>query len=164
MSETDYFNGFDENKYKDEARQRWGYTPQYKESQRDWQSYSRDQKEAIKAEGGRITIRMVGKDARTKPDDPDVQAAVADYHAYINIYFYACDTEFMRKLSDIWVEDLRFAINYERIREGGATFMCKAVNIFCNQRKNKLCLTTCQSDQVACGKGNITVLFDTGNS
>ena len=132
MNEEELFAGFDETKYEEEARQRWGNTLQYQESQRKWASYSKEQKEAIKVEGGQITLRMVGKDAGLLPDDPQVQTAIADYHAYINKYFYTCDVEFMRNLADMWVEDARFAINYERIREGGAKFVQQAVHIFCD--------------------------------
>ena len=78
---------------------------------------------------------MVGKDANISPDDPQVQAAIDEYHAYINKYFYTCDVEFMRTLADMWVADARFAINHERIREGGASFVHQAVNIFCDKNK-----------------------------
>lgn len=131
MTAKDYFEGFDEARYEGEARQRWGNTPQYAESRQKWATYSKEQKDAIKAEGGRLTIRMVSEDPETLPDDPDVQQAIGDYHAYINQYFYTCDLEFMRNLADMWVEDPRFAINYERVREGGAEFVRQAVHIYC---------------------------------
>ena len=134
MSEKDYFEGFDESQYAEETKQRWGHTPQYAESQRKWGSYSKEQKDAIKAEAKGFSLRMVGN-ADSKPGDPDVQAAVGEYHAYINKYFYTCDVEFMRNLADMWVEDARFAINYERIRDGGAKFVREAVHIFCDRRK-----------------------------
>jgi hypothetical protein len=31
----------------------------------------------------------------------------------------------------MWVEDARFAVNYERVREGGAQFVKDAVDFFC---------------------------------
>jgi len=31
----------------------------------------------------------------------------------------------------MWVADPRFAVNYERIRKGGAAFVREAVHIFC---------------------------------
>lgn len=133
MTAKDYFEGFDEARYEGEARQRWGNTPQYAESRQKWATYSKEQKDAIKAEGGRLTIRMVSEDPETLPDDPDVQQAIGDYHAYINQYFYTCDLEFMRNLADMWVEDPRFAINYERVREGGAEFVRQAVHIYCDR-------------------------------
>ena len=46
------------------------------------------------------------------PDDPDVQAAIGEYHAYLNKYFYTCDVKFLLALADMWVEEPRFAVNY----------------------------------------------------
>jgi len=137
MSAEEYFEGFDETKYEDEVKERWDHTDQYAESQRKWSSYSQDQKEAIKAEGGRLTVRKVSEAPNTPPDAPDVQAAVGEYLDYINKYFYTCDVSFLRSLSDMWVADPRLAINYERVREGGAEFVREAVHIYCNQHESK---------------------------
>jgi len=76
---------------------------------------------------------MVGSDPNTTPDDADVQAAVGEYLAYLNKYFYTCDAPFLRGLADMWIEDARFATNYERIREGGAEFVRDAVHVFCDK-------------------------------
>jgi len=133
MAEKDYFKGFDETQYEDEAKERWDNTPQYEEQRRKWASFSKEQKEAIKVEGGRIAIRMVGTDPNISPDDSNVQAAVGEYYAYLNKYFYTCNVTFLRGLSDMWVEDARFAVNYEKIREGGAMFVRETVHIFCDK-------------------------------
>ncbi len=122
---------FDESRYEAEARERWGHTPAYAQSRARWAGYSPAQKEAIMAEGGRLTLRMVGQDPGIVPEDPEVQAVIGEYHAYLNRYFYTCDVEFLRCLADMWVEDPRFAVNYERIRPGGAAFLRQAVHIFC---------------------------------
>ena len=132
MSDKEYFEGFDESLYEEETKERWGNTPQYAESQRKWRSYTSEEKEAIKQEGGEITRRMVGESPDLSPDDPQVQAAVGDYYTYLNKYFYTCEVAFLRGLADMWVEDPRFAINYDRIRDGGATFVRQAVHIFCD--------------------------------
>ena len=134
MTDKEFFEGFDETQYEEEARQRWGDTPQYAESQRKWKSFSAAEKEAIKQRGGELTIRMVGK-ADSRPDDPDVQAAVSEYYAYLNHNFYTCDVQFLRNLADMWVSDPRFAANYERIRAGGAAFTREAVHYFCDHFK-----------------------------
>ena len=133
MTDEEYFEGFDESQYEEEARERWGGSPMYAESQAKWSSYSLEQKEAIKAEGGRLSIQMVSENPDAAPDDPDVQAAIGEYHAYLNKYFYPCDINFLRGLADMWVQDPRFAINYERIRDGGAVFVKDAVYFFCDQ-------------------------------
>ncbi len=137
MKDKELFEGFDETEYEEEARQRWGNSPQYAESRKKWASYTREQKQAIKEEGGQYAIRMVTTDPNVKPDDPDVQKAIGEYLAYFNKYFYTCDAEFLRKLSDMWVADERFSINYERIREGGVKFLRDAVYIFADKVKKK---------------------------
>ena len=133
MKENEIFEGFDESQYEEEARQRWGNTAAYAESQKRWGAYFADEKAAIKAEGQEITRRMVGGDERVRADDPQIQAAIADYMSYINRYFYAIDKTILRNLSDMWVADPRFAVNYERIRKGGAAFVREAVHIFCDR-------------------------------
>jgi DNA-binding transcriptional MerR regulator len=138
MSEQEMFDGFDETQYEDEVRERWGDTPQYQESQRKWSSYTPAQKEEIKAEGGRITLRMVTDDSQARPDDPGVQQAVEDYYRYLNKYFYSCEVEFLRGLAEMWVQDPRFAVNYERIRKGGAAFVREAVNIYCDGKSESV--------------------------
>ncbi len=137
MKDKVLFEGFDESKYEEEAKERWGNTPQYEESRRKWASYSKEQKQAIKEEGSQFALRMVTANPDAKPDDPDVQAAIGEYLAYFNKYFYKCDAEFLRNLSDMWVADERFAINYERIRKGGAKFIRDAVYIFADKMKRK---------------------------
>lgn len=137
MADKDFFEGFDETQYEEETWELWGDTSQYKESQRKWSSYSGDQKDEIKREGGRITLRMVTKNPGAKPDDPDVQAAVGEYYDHLNMYFYSCGVKFLRGLADMWVQDPRFAFNYERIREGGAAFVREAVHIYCDRHQEK---------------------------
>jgi hypothetical protein len=78
---------------------------------------------------------MVADNHRTSPEDPGVQEAVGEYYQYLNQYFYPCEVEFLRGLADMWAEDPRFAINYERIRPGGAAFVRKAVEVFCDRHQ-----------------------------
>lgn len=136
MTDEELFSGFDETRYEDEVRERWGHTPQFAESQKKWGSYSDEEKQAIMHEGSLLTVRMVGGDPGASPDDSDVQAAVGEYLTFLNKYFYACDAEFLRNLADMWVEDPRFAINYERVREGGAAFIRDAVHTYCDRIKS----------------------------
>ena len=135
MADKEYFEGFDESLYEDEVRERWGDSPQYTEYQEKWSRYSQEQKKAIKAEGGRLTVRMVSENPGASPDDPDVQEGIGEYYDYLNKYFYTCDIGFLRALADGWVSDPRFAINYERIREGGAVFVHEAVLIYCDRNE-----------------------------
>ena len=135
MSDQDLFQGFDEKNYQEEAERLWGDSPQYTESIQKWSSYSSDRKDEIKRQGGEITRSMVGNAPGISPADPSVQQAVEDYYHYLNRYFYSCDVEFLRGLADMWVQDPRFAVNYERVRQGGAEFVREAVHVFCDRHR-----------------------------
>jgi DNA-binding transcriptional MerR regulator len=104
MADKDIFEGFDETQYEDETRQLWGDTSQYKESQRKWSSYSKDQKEEIKQEGGRITLRMVTEIPDVKPDDPEVQ------NASVRLYIFI--------VTGIWKKKFRINQNNNLMGEG----------------------------------------------
>jgi len=135
MIAEEYFAGFDEAQYQDEAKERWGSTAKYAESQKRWASYSKEQKKAIKANGNRLIRQMVGEDPNASPDDPDVQAAVGEYLAYINQNFYTCDIASLRALADMWVQDPRFAENYDKVRPGGAEFVRQAVHFYSDRNE-----------------------------
>lgn len=135
MTDKEIFKGFDEAEYDAEARERWGSSAKFTQSRQRWNSYSEAQKKAIKAEISAITRRMVGEGPGVSPEDPEVQKAVKAYFDHLNKYFYTCDLASFRALSDLWVEDARFSENYERVREGGANFVRKAVHHFCDQDK-----------------------------
>jgi DNA-binding transcriptional MerR regulator len=136
MNDQELFSGFDESRYEKETRELWGNTPKFEESQKKWSSFSKDQQEEIKKEGERISRRMVTDHPDPQPSDPGVQAAIEDYYNYLNKYFFNCEVEFLRGLADMWVQDPRFAVNYERIREGGAAFVREAVHIFCDNHQS----------------------------
>lgn len=135
MRAEQYFEGFDEGRYVEEARQRGGNTPQYAESQVTWAGYSKEQKGAIKAKGGRLISQLVSSNPETPPDDPDLQAAIGDYLAHNNKHIYTCDVGFLRELAEMWVAAPRFAGNYERIRPGGAEFVRNAVHFYCDRNE-----------------------------
>ena len=78
---------------------------------------------------------MVSQNPDASPDDPDVQAAIGEYLAYINEFFYTCDIASLRALADMWVEDPRFAENNDRVRPGGAQFVREAVHIYCDRNE-----------------------------
>ncbi|MFC2028679.1 MerR family transcriptional regulator [Chloroflexota bacterium] len=131
MTDKEYFEGFDQSKYEDEVKERWGDSPQYIESQRKWKSYSKEQKDAIMKAGSKITLRMVAQ-ADSSPGDEDVQSAVGEYFNHMNESFYTFDLGFFRNLADMWAADERFAANYEKIRPGGAEFVKQAVHFYCD--------------------------------
>jgi DNA-binding transcriptional MerR regulator len=133
VEDKDLFAGFDHSRYEGEVQKRWGKTVQYQESQQKWNSYSQKEKTSIQQLGNELAKRMVTDDPEASPDAPDIQRAVAEYHDYLNKYFYTCDADQLRNLADMWADDPRFAVNYESIREGGAAFVREAVHIYCDR-------------------------------
>ena len=133
MKDKEYFASFDESQYEEEAQQRWGSTTQYRESQRKWSSYTKSQKEAIKAEGGHLAIRMV-------TESQSASRMIRMYKLlWVNIstILTLISTIVTWNSSVIWLicgwKIPVLLINYERIREGGAAFVRDAVHIYCDK-------------------------------
>ncbi len=133
MSEKEYFSGFNQARYEDEVRERWRKTDQYAESMKNWSDYSGEQKQQILQLGGEIVEKIITDDPETDPESLEVQSAVEEYFQYFNQYFYRMDRDFFRGLSEMWIEDPRFAVNYDMVREGGAEFIRDAVQIYCDR-------------------------------
>ncbi|MCC7105683.1 MAG: MerR family transcriptional regulator [Chloroflexi bacterium] len=131
MDEQARFSGFDDSKleaYREEARQRWGHTEAYKESERRAASYTRADWDAIKAESQEIERHLAAL-ADRDPADPEVQRWIARHHQQINDRFYTCSLEVYRGLGDLYVDDPRFAAYYDRVRPGLARFMREAMRV-----------------------------------
>jgi MerR family transcriptional regulator, thiopeptide resistance regulator len=122
------FDGFDPAQYEDEAKERWGHTDAYKESQRRTKSYGKAEWEQIKREADVIYQRLADlMAAGTAVDDPAVQAAVAEHRAHITRWFYPCSAEIHRGLGEMYVADPRFTANLDKVTPGFARFLRNAI-------------------------------------
>lgn len=131
MGEKDLFAGFDQTKYEEEARQRWGGSKEYEESVRKVSEYTKEDWVAIQTETGQV-LRGLAALMEEDPADPGVQDLVRRHHKIINDWFYTCSTCIYRSLADTYAEDERFAQNYERVRPGLAEFMRRAMHVYCD--------------------------------
>lgn len=129
LTDEDIYEGFTPEErarlkgYEAEAAERWGELAA--ESGRRLRQMTRAQWQAIQQEGGAISQRMAELMGRPV-DDADVQAAIARQHAWIE-NFYPCSAEIFRGLGQMYVDDPRFAVNYERVKPGLAAFMRDAM-------------------------------------
>ena len=83
------------------------------ESNRRVRAMSKEQWNAIKAEGDAISRRMaelMGRD----PGDPEVQATIARQHAWIE-NFYPCSAEMFEGLGQHYAEHPEFRATYDGI-------------------------------------------------
>lgn len=122
------FNGFDPSQYEDEAHERWGHTDAYKESTRRVASYGEEQWREIKAQAQEIE-RLFAELKRSGqlPDAEPARAAAEQARLHIERWFYPCSREMHRALGEMYVADLRFASNYEKIEPGLAAYVRDAI-------------------------------------
>lgn len=131
LTDEELYEGFSKEQiesYQNEARERWGTTSAYAESQRRVSSMNREQWNAVKQQGDeatRLMTALLGRD----PADAEVQAAIARHHAWIE-NFYPAPAEQYAGLGQMYAEDERFRAHYDAYAPGLADFMRDAMAIY----------------------------------
>jgi MerR family transcriptional regulator, thiopeptide resistance regulator len=134
MNDQQYFEGFSEEKqkqYAEEIRQRYGNRAF--EGVTDWNSYTPQQKAAIKAESEAI-YRDLAANMDKDPASPEVQQIIARWHQHLR-YFYEPTIERLLGLPDLYIEHPDFQATFNRIRPGIPEYMKKAVTVYCQGLK-----------------------------
>ena len=122
------FDGFDPEKYADEARAKWGATDSYKESARRTKSYGKAEWDAIKSEADSIYRRFTELMTEgAAPSDARVRGVVEAHRAHIDRWFYPCSTEMQQGLAAMYVADPRFTENIDKYGSGLSQFIHAAV-------------------------------------
>jgi len=123
------FGDHDPTEHAEEARERWGDTDAYAESQARTSGYSKHDWLRVKAEGEDVERRFaVALAAGLPADDPSVTAIAEDHRQHISRSFYACSPEAHVALADLYVADDRFRAHYERVAPGLARYVHDAVH------------------------------------
>ncbi|MEZ4769799.1 MAG: MerR family transcriptional regulator [Caldilineales bacterium] len=131
LTDEELYEGFSKEQiesYQNEARERWGSTDAYQESQRRVRNMSKAQWQAVKDQGDEATRLMAGLMGRD-PADPEVQAAIARHHAWIE-NFYNAPAEMYAGLGQMYVDDPRFRAHYDAYAPDLADFMRDAMQIY----------------------------------
>ncbi|MFF8831705.1 MerR family transcriptional regulator [Streptomyces sp. NPDC015131] len=123
------FGEHDPEQYAEEARQRWGNTDAYRQSQQraarytkaDWQ---RMQDEAA-AWGARYAALMAGGEP---PEGERAMDLAEEHRRQIAEWHYDCDHEMHCCLADMYVADERFTAYFENIAPGMAAHLCTAIH------------------------------------
>lgn len=132
MKEEEFFDGWTEEKqpeFEEEIRQKYGNHAM--DEVISWNSYTKEQKENIIAEGQANTQAIADLMGRL-PDDPQVQAVIEKWHHHLK-YFYDPSIERMRGLGEMYVDDPRFKAGYEKVQAGLALFMKQAIEVYCDR-------------------------------
>ncbi|HOG45327.1 MAG TPA: MerR family transcriptional regulator [Anaerolineae bacterium] len=127
LSDEELYEGFAKEqieRYQREAREM--YDPALvAEAERRVRRMSKEQWQALKAEGDEVT-RGLAALADRDPSDPEVQALIARHYAWLE-HFYTPTAEVYRGLGRLYVEHPEFRATYDRYRPGLAAFMCAAM-------------------------------------
>lgn len=116
--------------YAREARERWGDTPAYRESERRMAGYDEGQRKGIDA-GMEEIFRGFAALRGQEPGSEAVQAQVAAWQRFVTEHFYACTKEILAGLGQMYTADERFRVNLDRYGEGTAQLMADAIAVYC---------------------------------
>lgn len=122
------FDGFNPADHEDEARERWGQTAAYQESARRTKQYGKPEWEAIRRESEAIYARLRElMQQGAAGADPAVQAAVEDHRKHLERWFYPCSRQMHHGLGEMYVADVRFTANLDKVAPGFARFLRDAI-------------------------------------
>ncbi|RTL66845.1 MAG: MerR family transcriptional regulator [Pseudonocardiaceae bacterium] len=128
MAAEELFEGFGNDPYAAEARERWGDTAA--DSQRRVAGWDADRQKAVMAEGADVNARVAAlMQAGTPVDDAAVQAAVADHHAWVR-HFWEPNREAYIGLGELYVDDPRFTASIDETAPGLAVYLRDAMRVY----------------------------------
>ena len=120
--------------YEDEAKQRWGDTDAYRESQAKTAGYSKDKWNDILAGMNGIFAEFSEcKKCGDSADSDAVQRLVKKLQDYITANFYHCTDDILAGLGQMYICDERFRNNIDSLGEGTAEFVSEAIKIYCGK-------------------------------
>src|SRR5207237_639325 len=136
IKDADLYNSFDSNemnKYKDEAKERWGHTEAYKQSQERTKNWKKEDYKKIQNNNNKLNQALA--EAMDKGiESPEVQALVKQHHDGMKI-FYDCGCKMYRNLGEMYIADPRFTATYDKFRPGLALFLKDAISYYCDQHE-----------------------------
>lgn len=127
-------NAFDNSefeKYKDEAKEKWGNTTAYAEYSEKSKNYGKDKFSAISSEMAEIFSKFNRAMKKSDADSDEAQILVKELQDYITNNFYTCTKEILSGLGQMYVYDERFKNNIDKAGEGTAEFVSEAIKIYC---------------------------------
>lgn len=111
-----------------EAEERWGDTDAWAQSARRTAAYSKQDWVRIKEETDDLQRRFAAVLRAGSPaDSAEAMDVAEDHRQHISRWFYDCPPAMHAGLGRMYVEDERFAANYERVAPGLARFVSTAV-------------------------------------
>ena len=117
-------------RYYEEAKERYGNTPEFAQSERRTGAYSKKDWNTMEEEAEKIFSTFAAL-RECAPDDEKVQAMVKLWQGHITKYYYPCTKEILCNLGQMYLEDERFTENLDRYGKGTAKLMSLAIAYYC---------------------------------
>ena len=119
-------------KYKAEAKEKWGSTEAYKEHAEKTKNYSKDKWNNLADEMNDIMAEfaLCMKNGNT-PDSDEALKLVKALQSHISDSYYLCTNDILAGLGQMYVLDERFKNNINKHADGTAEFICKAIEAYC---------------------------------
>ena len=128
------FDNSELEKYKAEAKEKWGKTDAYKEHTEKTKEYSKEKWNQLSQEMNDIFAEFaVCMQNNQEPNSPQAQALVKRLQDHITENYYLCTNEILAGLGQMYVADERFKNNIDKHANGTAEFACKAIEIYCSK-------------------------------
>jgi DNA-binding transcriptional MerR regulator len=132
------FGDFLPEDYEEEAKERWGNTDAYKESQRRVSEYTKEDWLKIKAEEEGTTATFASLfESGASPDGDEAMDAAEAHRMHITRWFYECGYEIHAGLGDMYVADERFRANYDKHAPGLSEFIRDAIHANAKRASNQ---------------------------
>lgn len=117
--------------YADEAKQRWGNTDSYKESEKKTAGYSADKWGEVNAGLNAVLAEFASIKDVEAPESEKAQLLVKKLQTYITDNFYTCTPEILAGLGQMYVADERFKSNIDKNGNGTAEYISESIKIYC---------------------------------
>ena len=127
------FDNSEFEKYKAEAKEKWGKTDAYKEHAERTKNYSQQKWNDLAERMDYIMAEFAACMRKGKaPDSAEAQTLVSKLQAYITANYYTCTDEILAGLGKMYVADERFKANINKNGDGTAEFVSKAIESYIN--------------------------------
>ncbi|MFV0812519.1 TipAS antibiotic-recognition domain-containing protein [Lactobacillus gasseri] len=122
----------DQTKFEEEIIKNFG-NYEVTESQKNWNSYSKFQKQEVLQEGDKIFAELAKlKNEGYSNDSNEVKSLMILWHKFL-LNFYTPSIEVMRGLSEMYIKDNRFKSKFQKIDPDLPDFLHKSINNYVNE-------------------------------
>ncbi|MFA6391967.1 MAG: MerR family transcriptional regulator [Patescibacteria group bacterium] len=140
MADQDLYGNFSKeemDRYTEEAREKWGNTDAYKQSQERVKKMGKAGLNQVLKESGLLTQEIA--ECMKKGEDPKgetVQKLIARHYDGLRA-FYEPNFQIYRGLAGAYIGDDRFKANYEKVAEGLAQYMHDGMIHYCDTHESE---------------------------